>query len=82
MGMSLSLIRATSNGRLQEVCDLLQEGANVNSTDQDGYTALVWASANGHTETVARLLKHDTVNVNHVNKYGDTALLWACTEWS
>ena len=46
------LIIAACEGRLQDVCDLLQAGASINDADNDGDTALILASMNGHTDIV------------------------------
>ena len=55
---------------------LIDAGADVNIKDKDGSTALMWASDNGHTETV-KLLIDAGADVNIKNKYGRTALMWA-----
>jgi ankyrin repeat protein len=45
---------------------------------QNGRTALILATQNGHTDTVVELLKHDKVDVNIQDIHGDTAFLWQC----
>jgi ankyrin repeat protein len=57
-GMGALLINAARDGRLQDVCDLLQKGADINAIDDDGYTTLSMASYKGHPEIVRELLRH------------------------
>ena len=52
---------------------MLDNDAEVNDTNEDGDTALIRASENGHTKT-CKLLLENGADVNHVNNDGDTAL--------
>ena len=73
-----SWISAAQQGKLQEVCNQLQEdGANVNATDRFLDTGLMKASVKGHIEIVIELLKHKDVDVNQTNIDGNTALILA-----
>lgn len=49
---------------------------NIDNTTQSGRTALMWASANGHTNTVILLLSAGA-DVNIINRAGKTALILA-----
>jgi ankyrin repeat protein len=60
-----SLIDAAGEGRLLDVQNLLQKGANVNSTNDFHETALMIASKRGHFHVVVQLLNCDEVDVNH-----------------
>ena len=71
-----ALVEAARNGRLEPVRALLQNGANVDARDGDGYTALHWAAGNGHLETVRDLLG-DGASVDARDGDGYTALHWA-----
>jgi ankyrin repeat protein len=51
-------------------------GANVNASDNNGYTALMRAALNGHTE-IARLLIAAGADVNASDNYGWTVLMCA-----
>ncbi len=51
------LLKAAGSGDIQEVNSLINKGANVNATDQDGKTPLHWAAVKGHEEVVEALLK-------------------------
>ena len=42
----------------------MQQGANINEKDSNGYTALWWSCLNNHTELVEILLKNKKINVN------------------
>ncbi len=49
-------------------------GANINAINGDGWTALIIAAANGHTDIVNSLLANDA-NVDAIDKDGETALM-------
>lgn len=52
---------------------LLKHGANVNSVDQNGWTALHFAAAIGHIPVVRELLQHEA-EINTLTPEGSTAL--------
>ena len=54
---SIELINACKKGDLQAVKTLIRSGADINSEDKGGVTALMWAAKNGHLEIVKELLK-------------------------
>ena len=47
-----NLCEESSKGNLDAVKLLIQNGAEINDTDDEGSTALVTASSNGHLEVV------------------------------
>ena len=55
---------------------LLKAKANVNAKEENGDTATMWASREGHKEVVQLLLKAKA-DVNAKNEYGMTAIKWA-----
>jgi ankyrin repeat protein len=57
---------------------LLTSGADVNTTQVDGTTALHWAAYHDDAETAAVLVKAGA-NVNAANRYGVPPLAIACT---
>ncbi len=57
---------------------LLDGGANVNQTDPEGLTGLLWTVLSNQVE-VARLLLDHGADVNHVDQHGMTALLYAAS---
>ncbi|KAF8832172.1 hypothetical protein HHX47_DHR1000894 [Lentinula edodes] len=63
------LYEASSEGRLEEVQDLLRTASNadVNVKDQNGITPLIEAVKNGHVEVVHALLAHgaDPMSASH-----------------
>ncbi len=69
---------AALNGELERVKELIGQGADPDDVDQDGRTALMYASFNGHTEIV-RLLLDQGAGVGSRDALGRTALLYAST---
>lgn len=55
---------------------LLAQGAYVNAMDKDGWNALIYASHNGHLNTIQLLLAAGS-HLNHQNKKRYTALMYA-----
>jgi ankyrin repeat protein len=49
------LIRAAREGDTEDVVRLIEAGADVEARDNDGITAFIAASSNGHLETVDAL---------------------------
>lgn len=56
------------------VNNFLKKGVDVDFTDSDGNTALMYSARNGDINLVQLLLEHNA-NVKHSNKFGDTALM-------
>ena len=52
-----ALIEAARNGDLEEVTMLIKKGALINYQTDYGYTALMWASDNGHAKIVKYLIE-------------------------
>jgi ankyrin repeat protein len=70
------LIKASKEGRLEEVTRLLNSGADVNGRDKEGDTALMGASFWGHLDVV-KLLLEKGASVNAKIKDGQTPLMAA-----
>ena len=68
-----ALIQAAVQGKLETVKNLLSEGVDVNSKDEDDMTALILASDRGHAEVVKALLDAGA-DVDAKDKNGSTAL--------
>jgi hypothetical protein len=62
---------------LAMVTALLKAGADVNSRDEYGHTALLWASYRGNKDLVTLLLTQPGIKVDQTNVDGDTALMAA-----
>lgn len=67
-----SLAHAASHGDMLEVVRLLGDIA-PNAAESNGWTPLMWAARNGHSE-IAKMLMVSGAFPNAVNKYGYTAL--------
>jgi hypothetical protein len=50
------MINAAKTNSITELKKLIDTGANINSTDEHGMTALMWAAYHGHLEIVQRLV--------------------------
>ena len=71
------LIDAARDGDAARIGALLADGADVNSGDADGTTALHWAAHHGDLET-ATLLLGAGASVDAANRLGVTPLALAC----
>jgi hypothetical protein len=64
---------AARSGMLAVVEDLMDDGAEVNSADPDGNTALILAAQKGHSQVV-RYLRTKGADVGRTNRLGQTAM--------
>lgn len=71
-----ALIRAVEGGDLQTVKALLEQGTDVDTTDEMGMTALMYAADDGHIDLVKLLLERGA-QVNAVDRAGWSALMMA-----
>jgi|GEM_PF-6855824 len=76
MDLNEILIEAAKDGNMLVLKTCLEKGADVNASDKDGLTALMWAALQGHLD-VANLLIEKGADVNVRNKNGWAALMWA-----
>jgi ankyrin repeat protein len=72
-----ALLRATMYNRLDEVEELLAQGANANARDRRGHTALILAAGNSYGQMdILKLLLAKGADVDAANANGETALMW------
>jgi ankyrin repeat protein len=71
------LIYAAATGQDTILNDLIECGANINLSDQQGNTALHYAAIYNHVAVVMRLLQDDDLQLNRANSEGQTPLLSA-----
>jgi ankyrin repeat protein len=78
--LNSQLLKAAQNGKLDELRSLISQPTDVlidvNVRDEYGWTPLLSAAMNGHTDIVQILLAAGA-NPNTRNKYGWTPLMWA-----
>ncbi len=55
-GLNAALLDSARAGQVAQMVHLLDQGAPINSTDEQGRTPLILAAMNGHTSAVAKLL--------------------------
>jgi ankyrin repeat protein len=72
----MSIVRASTMGDLAQVKKLLADGADINTVDPKGRTALLEAAWGGHTEIVKLLIERGA-DVNCADSSGFTPLMRA-----
>jgi uncharacterized protein len=72
------VMQAALNGDIGSITKALENGYDVNATDQEQHTALMMAAYNGHAEIVAMLLDHKAV-VDARDNQDRTGLMYAST---
>lgn len=73
---NFKLIEASYYGKTQEVKNLIKNKVDVNFQNNNGFSALMVASACGH-ENIVKILLENKANQDLRNKNGDTALILA-----
>ncbi len=68
---------ASFNDHIESLEMLLASNGDVNKTDNDGRTPLMFVSMNGHCGTIELLLENGA-DLHAVNKDKNTALHYAC----
>jgi ankyrin repeat protein len=76
-----TLYDAAFEGNIDKVQTLLEEGANINAKDEDGFAALHYATLEGHPDIVEILLENGA-DVNAKTKNGRTVLQFVESEGS
>jgi ankyrin repeat protein len=78
----MALLAAAAWGRVQNVKLLLDNGAPVEATDDEGNTPLLISASGSAVSTIdtVRLLLENGANVEAKNSHGDTALILAASE--
>lgn len=71
-----ALIHASSNGNLDIVKSLLEQGLDINVKDSNNETALILACIYGHFDIVKYLVEQEA-DINHSDIYGNTPLMHA-----
>ncbi|MEW6347707.1 MAG: ankyrin repeat domain-containing protein [Thermodesulfobacteriota bacterium] len=74
--LSAELIRAADKGNVAEIKRLLKKGADVNGTDEEGQTALMWAAMWGYVAVMKALIDHGA-DIHVKTDDGATALTCA-----
>jgi len=71
---------AARTGKVGPVAALLKRGADVNTKERRGQTALMWAAADGHTQVVQLLIKAGADIHAALPDSGFTAFFFAARE--
>ena len=73
-------LMAVKKGNLEQVNSLLNSGADVNTAQKDGTSALAWAVYNNNKELVDLLIRsgEDGADIDAANEYGFNPLHLAC----
>jgi len=69
-------VKKVMQNQTAEIEQLINDGADINSIDDDGNTGLHWAATFGYT-AMAELLITKGADVNPINLEGNTPLHWA-----
>lgn len=67
-----------SNVPLEEINNLIKEGADINGSDDEGVTILMHAIKNKHIGVIRVLCEQQSINVNACDQFGHNAL-WYVT---
>ena len=73
------LMKAVKSGNDWEIRSLLKSGADVNISDSDGWTALMYAVRYQNSLDTVNILLKNGANIQSVNKYGYSALQLAAS---
>lgn len=76
--MHSDFLAAARKGNIDKVKDLIQRGADIDTFNEMGITALMWAAMEGRADLV-KLLVNQGADVNMSTKTGNTALIWAAS---
>ena len=76
--MCKNIINAAKMNDIVKVRECIDNGADVNEADRDGFTALHWAARNSNVEICTLLLKNNA-DVNKADRDGWTALHYAAS---
>lgn len=82
MSINTDLVKAAKNGNLEKVSELLDSGADLNTTvgDSDKRNLLHHASQKGHSNLIEFLIEKG-IKVNSLDKRGRTPLYLACYDY-
>ena len=72
--LNRALFEAVSKGNVDECQRLIQAGANVNFTNDDGWTPLHWAAFDGHLKVCRLLINEGRADVHAVTNDNRTPL--------
>ena len=76
-----AFLNSASTGDLLVVETFFDSGMDINVQDNNGNTALIWASSNGHLGVVGFLVANGA-DVNARNNDSNTALIFAAVKWA
>jgi ankyrin repeat protein len=74
---STQFLEVAATGTPQQIQAALSGGADVNASDKDGTTALMYAAQKNENPEVISILLKAGADIEGEDKDGDTALMWA-----
>ncbi|MEE4247680.1 MAG: ankyrin repeat domain-containing protein, partial [Kangiellaceae bacterium] len=82
MSLNTDIVKATKNGDLQSVLELIKSGADLNTTvgDSDKRNLLHHAAQKGHSNLVEFLIDQG-IGINSQDNRGRTPLYLACYDY-
>ena len=77
MPIELDFLNAARTGDQENFLNIPNDQSiniNPNHADEQGYTALIWATPKDHSDIIRALLFHGRVDPDHADEDGETAL--------
>lgn len=74
---SEDILLAAKKNDIQAMNSYIQNGANLNCYDKDGFTPIMFASINNYVTLIRLLASRSDVNLNQRNSFGYSALTLA-----
>eukprot|EP00899_Mesostigma_viride_P007659 jgi/Mesvir1/16895/Mv15771-RA.8 len=74
LDIPLMVQQAAKEGRVDAICQLVLQGADLSAMDKDGKNALLWAAEEGQLALVEYLVERQGMSLSAVDQHGTNAL--------